>query len=106
MLDKINKEKQAKHCDEDENFDEQRSYIFGNVDDAIKLYNKYRGHGKIDINNNGSFVEYVETGKIVGLYQNNKKGADYIGYTSSIIKIHYSKTGSHLYPGRKKRKKK
>lgn len=99
VLDKINKEKQAKHCDEDENFDEQRSYIFGNVDDAIKLYNKYRGHGEVYIRNNGSFIEYVETGKTVGLYQNNKKGADYIGCTSSIIKIHYSKTGSHLYPG-------
>ena len=106
VLDKINKEKQAKHCDEDENFDEQRSHIYGNVDDAIKLYNKYRGSGEVFINNNGSFIEYVETGKTVGLYQNNKKGADYIGYTSSIIKIHYSKTGSHLYPGRKKRKKK
>ena len=105
ILDKINKEKQAKHCDEDENFDEERSHIYGDIDDAIKLYNKYRGHGEVYIRNNGSFIEYVETGKTVGLYQNNKKGADYIGCTSSIIKIHYSKTGSHLYPGIKEEKK-
>lgn len=96
VLDKINKEKQAKHCDEDENFDEQRSYIYGNVDDAVKLYNKYRGTGLVKSLMNGAIREYVKVPKIIGVYQNNK---DKVKYESSTLIIIYSKTGSHLYAG-------
>ena len=98
ILDEINKEKQAKHCDEDENFDEERSYIYGDIDDAIKLYNKYRGTGLVKTLVNGSIREYVITPDIVGFYQNNK---DNERYESDCLMIIYSKTGSHLYAGEK-----
>lgn len=105
VLDKLNKEKQAKHCDKDKNFDKTRSYIYGDVEDAERLYNEYSGRGDVYLDRGKSIVETVDTGKIIGFYQNNKKDG-YIGYPSSVIKIHYSKTGSHLYPGIKEEEKK
>lgn len=102
ILDKINKEKQAKHCDKDKNFDSKRSYIYGDVEDAEQLYKKYSGHGKVGVGKDGSITEFVETKNIVGFYQNNKRGSEYIGDKSSTLKIHYSKTGSHLYAGGEK----
>lgn len=101
ILDKINKEKQAKHCDKDKNFDDKRSYIYGDVVDAEQLYKKYSGHGKVEVGKDGSITEFVETKNIVGFHQNNKRGSEYIGDKSSTLKIHYSKTGSHLYAGEK-----
>lgn len=97
IFDKINKEKQAKHCSEDKSFDKNRSYIYGSVEDAEKLYKKYSGHGEANMSKSGEIREFVKTKNIVGYYQNKNTGDKY--KSSSLVIIH-SKTGAHLYAGK------
>ncbi len=95
--DKINEEKQRKHCSEEKEFDKDRSYIYGDVEEAKRLYKKYQGHGEISVDKNHEVREYVKTDHIVGVFNstNIKKP-----YESKYLLIIHSKTGAHLYAGR------
>lgn len=105
ILDKINKEKQAKHCDKNKNFDSKRSYIYGDVEDAEKLYKKYSGHGYAVANVRGGIRENVKTNEVIGVHQKKENDDVSEKYSSRVVTIIYSKTGAHLYAGEEKNEK-
>jgi len=58
---------------------------------------KYHGTGDTndDCNGNWTKKEYMSVGKDIGVYINPKTGKEII---TNRIAIHYSKTGTHIVP--------
>lgn len=67
----------------------------GDLSFAENLYKEFRGKGKPIFDKNGNWTrkELVGCGRIIGIRVSENSQEE-----SSTIKIHYSKTGSHIVP--------
>lgn len=88
----LNVEKQKRHID---NSNSNKSQLCISVDEARKLIKENYGRGTM-VND---YQEIVDFGKVIGYVEVN---GSLVGTT--VGKIHYSKTGSHLVPYRDLRK--
>ena len=97
VKDEINEEKQLRHCSETRDINSTRSYIYGDLQKATELYNRYRGTGQpvSDSQNNIVLKERVTCDHVIGVYydQASKSFIETDG-----LMIVFSNTGSHLYP--------
>lgn len=73
----------------------------GDVEYAERLYAELRGTGEALTDENGMWLhkERVKASEVVGMYVNQYDGAK---MESDVVMIAYSKTGSHIYPGKKR----
>lgn len=99
IKDEINVDKQLPHLEQTAK--NNRSYIYGDLNRAKKLYDKYKGTGYSLIDTDGKWnnKEFVNTNEKIGRYS-NEDGS--IAYDSRQLVIIYSKTGVHIYPGKKR----
>lgn len=97
VLDKINSDKQRRHTKN--GHPEGRSYLNGDEEYAEKLYKELRGTGEAIIGKDGNWThrERVKSSDIKGIHvdPNTKQESE---VNNAIIA--YSKTGSHIYPGK------
>ena len=70
---------------------EGKSILYGTMDDAQMLINKYAGTGEWK----GANKESVDFGKTIGKYVDFETG---IAVETTRGTIHYSKTGTHIVP--------
>ena len=93
---KIIDSKQLGHIKESAQYVEGKSYIYGSIEDAQKLVNKYAGTGVFEVNGKGEFTkkEIVKTDDTIGIVLD----MDGKEFETSILKIHYRKTGTHIVP--------
>lgn len=94
----INREKQLRHTKS--NHTPGRSYLDGDLDFAQELVDKYSGKGEIKLDRNGAWNrrERIHIGYDIGTYV-DEKGEEIASNTAMIV---YSKTGTHVYPARRK----
>lgn len=85
--------KQGKHIPGHNNYVKGRSVFYGSVKRAQELVNKYAGTGEWV----GTHKERVNFGEIIGSYVDPKTG---ISHKTTVGTIHYSKTGTHIVPGK------
>ena len=88
---KLNAGQQSKHIKGHNNYIHGRSILYGNLDDAQDLLNKYAGTGQ-RINEQ---KERVNFGKIIGVYVNPETGES-LETTWGLI--HTGKNGAHIVP--------
>lgn len=95
VKDAINKEKQLKHL---EGNSDGASYIYGGMDSATTLYEKLKFTGEPILDRNGKWTrkERVLNDEAIGAHFS----VDGELVESKSVVIVYSKTGSHLYPGK------
>jgi hypothetical protein len=93
---KIIKSQQEKHIKDSPNYVEGKSYVFGSLDDAQKLVNRFAGTGTFEKNGKGEFVkkEIVKADSPIGVTIDPDGNQS----TTSAFKIHYRKTGTHIVP--------
>jgi len=91
VKDAINREAQARHSIDSGGYVAGRSGLYGDINDAERLYDKLKTTGApvLDKNGNWTHKERVKDDKPVGLCLNTETMA---------AMIVYSKTGSHIYP--------
>lgn len=96
----INKDKQKRHTKSDHL--PGRSYLDGDVEYAQKLVDKYGGKGESRLDHNGHWNhrERITADHDIGTYV-DESGNEIISNTAMIV---YSKTGTHVYPARRKEK--
>ncbi len=96
----INKEKQKRHTKSEHI--PGRSYLDGDVAYAQKLVNKLSGTGELVIDRLGNWTrqERVTNAEMIGYYVDNT-GVETHSNNAIIV---YSKTGTHIYPTRRKEK--
>ncbi|MCL1986971.1 MAG: polymorphic toxin type 50 domain-containing protein [Firmicutes bacterium] len=96
----INPEKQGRHFVNHENYIEGRSYLFDWVNPQ-ELVDKYHGKGEVPQHANGNWYnqEFVSVGENIGVCIDKKTGEKMI---TDIIAIHYSKTGTHIVPAKRR----
>lgn len=93
---KISESDQSKHIPGSKNYQKGKSIFKGNVNDAQKLINDYKGKGE----RISDSKERVDFGKVIGKYVDNS-GKE---YDTTIGIIHTSKKkGSHIVPARPKK---
>lgn len=90
----LNVEKQIKHLD---SLNSNKSQLCISIDEVRKLIKENYGRGTM-VND---YQEVVDFGKVIGYVEVNGKLVE-----TTVGKIHYSKTGSHLVPYRDLRKAK
>ena len=90
---KLNSGSQGKHIVNHPNYMEGRSILYGDIDDAQVLLNKYAGTGQ-KINEH---KERVNFGKVIGVYINSET-SEAFETTKGII--HYGDKGAHIIPSR------
>ena len=103
-LKKLNVGKQNQHIRESKGYKEGKSYIYGDLNTAQKIVDKYHGTGEIRLNkktgqwewNNKEFITLPED---VGVYINNHTGET---FPTNAVSIHYGKKGTHIVPARRK----
>lgn len=97
----VNKDKQKRHTKSDHL--PGRSYLDGDVEYAQKLVDKYGGKGESRLDRNGKWNhrERITADHNIGTYV-DESGNEVISNTAMIV---YSKTGTHVYPARRKEKK-
>lgn len=80
-----------------------RSYLDGDVEYAQKLVDKYGGKGESRLDRNGHWNhrERITADHDIGTYV-DESGNEVVSNTAMIV---YSKTGTHVYPARRKEKK-
>ena len=101
---KLNVGKQNQHIRESKDYKEGKSYIYGDLNTAQELVDKYHGTGEIRLNkktgqwewNNKEFITLPED---VGVYINNHTGET---FPTNSVSIHYGKKGTHIVPARRK----
>ena len=93
---KFIKSQQEKHIKDSPNYVEGKSYVFGSLDDAQKLVEKYGGTGTFEKNGKGEFVkkEIVKADSPIGVTVDPDGNQS----TTAAFKIHYRKTGTHIVP--------
>lgn len=96
---KVNPQKQGRHIKNSPDYVKGRSYIHGSFSTAQKLIDELSGTGSPIIDKNGNWTkkERVTAAKVIGTHVSNKTG---IETPTSNALIVYSKTGSHIIPGR------
>lgn len=97
----LNKGAQNKHILSSKGYIEGRSYIYGNLDEAQQIVNKYAGSGEPKFDKKGSWVnkEVITTDKPIGVDINPNTG---LKQETNRLVIHYSKKGTHIVPARRK----
>jgi len=97
----INREKQLRHTKS--NHAPGRSYLDGDLDYAQELVDRYSGKGEAKTNRGGSWNhrERITASHDIGVYV-DEDGNETRSNTAMII---YSKTGTHIYPARRKESK-
>ena len=96
----VNKDKQKRHTKSDHL--PGRSYLDGDVEYAQKLVDKYGGKGesRLDHNGNWNHRERITADHDIGTYV-DETGNEVVSNTAMIV---YSKTGTHVYPARRREK--
>ncbi|MCM1023840.1 MAG: polymorphic toxin type 50 domain-containing protein [Prevotella sp.] len=97
----INHEKQARHI-KGSGYIKGRSYLTISESEAREIVNKQHGTGYIHIYGNGQIKETITCDKIIGVDVNRVTKAE---TPTNSVKIHYSKTGTHIVPTRRKEEK-
>ena len=94
---KVNDEKQGRHVPGDKHYVKGKSYLFGDLDYAQSLIDKYSNTGKKIPMKSGEWTrrERVNCDEIIGVYVDSKTGVKTKTKSAMIV---YSKTGSHIYP--------
>ncbi len=97
----VNPEKQSRHIRESEGYIAGRSYIFGNLETAQELIEKYHGTGVPQLSRKGSWnnKEFVAADYVIGVDIDEKTKDE---TPVSQFYIHYSKTGAHIVPTKRK----
>lgn len=97
----VNPEKQNRHIKTSELYDGVRSYIYGDLQDAQALVDKYHGTGDILFDRKGEWKnkELVLADADIGVDVDQKSGE---GTPTNRFVIHYSKTGAHIVPTSRK----
>lgn len=95
----VNREKQMRHTLDGHS--EGRSYLYGDLDYAQELVDELSGTGQPIMSLKGQWThqERVESSETVGTHVDSETGVE--TQTNKAI-ITYSKTGSHIYPGKDK----
>ncbi|MCI8992257.1 MAG: hypothetical protein HFG80_05940 [Eubacterium sp.] len=95
---KINREKQLRHTKD--GHAPGRSYIDGDLEYAQELVDKLSGTGETKLDRKGEWNhrEWVTSPHVIGIYV-DESGKE---TKSNIGMIVYSKTGTHIYPVRRK----
>lgn len=95
----INREKQLRHTKHGHT--PGRSYLDGDLEYAQELVDKLSGTGKseLDFNGNWNHKERVVYPHIIGTHVDPHDGTE---TKSNVAIIVYSKTGTHIYPGKRK----
>lgn len=93
----INPEKQNRHIREEAGYTEGRSYIYGTVQTAQELIDRYHGTGQPVYSRKGIWKkkEIIAADRNIGVNIDASTG---IGETTTRFVIHYSKTGTHIVP--------
>lgn len=101
VLKKINKDKQLRHTKS--GHIPGRSYLDGDLEYAQELVDKLSGTGQPLYDGKGNWIrkERVVSPNIIGTHVNS----DGVETKSNMAVIAYSKTGSHIYPAKRKEKK-
>ncbi len=96
----INREKQLRHTLE--GHEEGRSYLHGDLDYAQKLVDELSGTGEPIIvkGNRWTNQERVQAKEIIGTHVDQETGVETETKNAVIV---YSKTGTHIYPGKEKK---
>lgn len=94
---KVNVQKQNRHILGSPGYIEGRSYIYGDVETAQALVDRYHGTGTPVLSKNQKWTnkEVVETNSVIGRVVDPSSG-EISG--SNRIMIHYSLTGTHVVP--------
>ena len=103
VVDKLNKESQQRHL-LGKHYIEGKSYLDISYKKAEEIYEKYRGTGQAIVDKNGNWThhEQVNIPYNVAVYVDPETGKK---TRSNIIKITYSKTGSHMMSANTGKKK-
>lgn len=94
---KVNVQKQNRHILGSLGYIEGRSYIYGDVETAQALVDRYHGTGTLVLSKKQKWAnkEVVETNSVIGCVVDPSSGE--ISGTNRIT-IHYSLTGTHVVP--------
>ena len=94
---KVNVQKQNRHILGSPGYIEGRSYIYGDVETAQALVDRYHGTGTLVLSKKQKWAnkEVVETNSVIGCVVDPSSGE--ISGTNRIT-IHYSLTGTHVVP--------
>ena len=95
----VNPEKQAKHDVNSIGYVKGRSFLLPDVD-AQELVDRYHGTGYVHINKHGTWdKEVVVADDLIGLCVDEVTGIETL--TNRFV-IHYSRTGTHVVPSRRR----
>ena len=97
----INPEKQARHMRDAPEYLPGRSYMTITEEETQEIVIKYHGTGIITVTKAGQIKETIVLDKDVGVTVNPDTGEE---ETTNTIKIHYSKTGVHVVPTKRRDK--
>ena len=97
----INPEKQNRHIKGTAEYTQGRSYIYGTVEAAQALVDKYHGTGDLMFDKNGKWrnKEIIELLEDMGVNVDLKSKTE---QPTNRFVIHYSKTGVHIVPTKRK----
>lgn len=95
----INKGSQNKHIKTAKGYIEGRSYIFGNLEEAQQLVDKFSGTGEPKFDRHGRWVnkEIVTTSSPIGICVDLESREE---METNRFTIHYSKKGTHIVPAK------
>lgn len=101
---KLNIGKQNEHIRESKGYKEGKSYIYGDLNTAQELVDKYYGTGEIVLTRSGewSHKEVITATDNLGVVLFPDTKSEEI---TNRATIHYSKKGTHLVPTRREKKK-
>lgn len=93
----VNPDKQARHIRESGSYDGKRSYIYGDIETAQELVNRYHGTGELAFDKSGKWKqkEVIQADTEIGVNKNPANGNE---TPTTRFVIHYSKTGTHVVP--------
>ncbi len=97
---KINYEKQARHI-KGKGYIEGRSYLLISEEQAQIIINQKSATGNVHISKNGQIKEAIEVEDDIGVLVNKTTLAE---TKTNRATIHYSKTGTHLVPAKRRKK--
>lgn len=99
----LNKGAQNKHIPSSKGYIEGRSYIYGDLEEAQRLVDKYSGTGRIVFTHSGEWgkKEIVGSDMLIGVAVDPKTGKE---ESTHRFTIHYGKNGTHLVPAKEVRK--
>lgn len=78
---------------------EGRSYIFGTLEDAQELVDRYHGTGEVKLTASIEWThkEFVVADEPIGVWIDNTTGKE---YETRRFSIHYGKKGTHIVPAK------